>query len=149
MKKAFSIIELMIVVLILGIAGMVAIPMMSSAGSVRLDSAVDMVCSDLEYAKNMAIARQGTYRVVFDESTESYQVQDSDGIIEHPVNNGNYVVQLSTLGDGLSLNTDFTDNTVSFDPFGSPSGGGTVTIQSGSNSVTITVEAVTGYISVQ
>lgn len=152
MKKGFSLIEILLVLVILGIASVMAIPMLSSAGSVRLDSAADTISSDLEYARNMAITRQKAYTVDFDaNSPASYSIKDSDGVIEHPVNKGDYTIELSSFGSGLSVSTDFTSDQVRFDYFGSPNitSQKTVTIQADSVSKTITVEPVTGYISVE
>lgn len=76
--KAFTIIEILIVVALLAIAGMMAVPMMSSAASIQIDSAANMIAADLEYAKSMAISRGQKFSVVFDKTTETYQIKDQD-----------------------------------------------------------------------
>ena len=65
-NSGFTLVEILIVVSILAIAAMIAIPMMSSAGSMQIRSAANMIAADLEYAKSMAISRQKIYTVVFD-----------------------------------------------------------------------------------
>ena len=88
-SSGFTLIEIIIVIVILAIAAMTAIPLMSSAGSVQIRSAANMIAADLEYARSMAISRGQNYSVVFDENTESYSIKDqSDNVIPHPVKKG-------------------------------------------------------------
>ena len=151
--SGFSLIEILIVVVIIAIAAAMAIPMMSSAGSMQLRSAANMVASDLEYAKSMAISRQKMYAVVFDKSTESYQIEDPNGVVYHPVKKGfKYIVNFSS--DGRLSKVDITDvdfnseEAVEFNYLGSPVNGGVITLQADGTTVTIIVEAVTGFISI-
>ena len=163
-RSSFTVIEILIVVVIISIAAMMAIPMMTSAGSMQIRSAANMIAADLEYAKSMAISRQKIYAVVFNESTESYQIEDPDGIIDHPVKKGfPYVVNFSN--DSRLDKVDIADvdfdpdssHTITFDYLGSPySGSGTsnplnsgvITLQVGEATTTINVEPITGYITI-
>lgn len=155
--EAFTIIEILIVVVILAIAALTAIPMMSSAGSVQVRSAANMIAADLEYAKSLAISRGQNFWVVFDEVEESYRIEGLDEYgnritIEHPVKKGSYYV-IDFQKEGLDR-VDITDvdfngtSQVRFDYLGSPDNGGTVTVQAGGTTATISVEPVTGYITV-
>lgn len=162
--RAFTIIEILIVVVLLAIAGMMVVPMMSSAASIQIESAANIVAADLEYAKSMAISRGQNFSVVFDETTESYQIfKDQGGIlvpIEHPVKKGfDYKVNFSS--DSRLNRVDIFDadfdgtNTVQFDYLGSPLKGNGTALNSGVISLraagvtkTIRVEPVTGYISI-
>ena len=56
--NAFTIVELIVVMVILAIAAMLAVPMISSAADVQVRSAANMIAADLDYAKSMAISRQ-------------------------------------------------------------------------------------------
>ena len=150
----FTVIEILIVVVILAIAAMTAIPMMSSAGGVQIRSAANMIAADLEYAKSMAISRQKMYAVVFDKSTESYQIEDPNGVVYHPVKKGfKYTVNFSS--DGRLSKVDITDvnfnsgEAVEFDYLGSPDNGGIISLRAGGTAMTITVESVTGFISIE
>ncbi len=160
--KAFTIIEILIVVALLAIAGMMVVPMMSSAASIQIQSAANMVAADLEYAKSMAISRQKIYAVVFNESTESYQIEDPNGVIDHPVKKGfKYVVDFRNdrrlnRVDIFDVNFDATSE-VKFDYLGSPYNGnspptalnsGVITLKAAGIAKTIRVEPVTGYISI-
>jgi len=156
----FSVIEILIVLVIMAIVAMVAIPMASSGADMQLRSAANMIAADLEYAKSMAITRTQNYSVVFDCSNESYQIESPDGtVIPHPVKKGfNYVVDLPGMGlDKVNIvNAAFDSaSTVKFDYLGSPrnaSGGplgsGVITLRAGTTTITISVEPVTGFVSI-
>ena len=151
-NKGLTIFELLIVLLILSIVVAMAIPKMGSAGSMQVRAAADMIAADLEYAKSMATSRQGNYTVIFNTGTESYQIEDSNGVINHPVKAGSqFIISLSADNrldevDITDVNFDETDQ-VEFNRMGSPDNAGTITLQAGGATATITVEAITGYIS--
>ena len=158
----FTLVELLIVIAIIMIAALTAIPMMSSAASVQIRSAANMLTADLEYAKSMAISRAQYFSVVFDKNTESYRIEDLDGnVIPHPVKKGfDYVIDFQN--DGRLNKVDIVDadfdatSEVKFDYLGSPYNGnstplnsGVISLQAGGTTTTVTVEAVTGFISIQ
>jgi len=151
--RGFTLIEILIVIVILAIAAMTAIPMMGSAASVQIRSAGNMIAADLEYAKSLAISKGQNFSVVFDESAESYSIVDQDGnTISHPVKKGfDYVIDFQDEGLGRVeiADADFDGaSQVRFDYLGSPDNGGTVHLQAGDMSATVSVEPVTGYITV-
>lgn len=160
----FTLIEVIMVVIIIGIAAAVVVPMMSSAGSMQIRAAVNLVAADLEYAKSMAISRGQFYSVVFNKTTETYQVVDKDNnVIQHPVKKGfPYVMDFRKDAridrvEILDANFDGTPK-VTFDYLGSPWNGasptptqlnsGVVTLRSGTITRTVRVEPVTGFITV-
>ena len=163
-RHRFTMIELLVVVAILAIAAAIVVPMASSAGSMQLRAAVNMVAADLEYAKSMSISRGRRYAVVFDKTTETYRVTDASGTtISHPVKTG-FLYTVDFRDDGRLGQVDIVDvsfdskNAVSFDSLGSPWSGtggsatqlnsGVITLQAGGITRTVNVEPVTGYISV-
>ncbi|HIJ53191.1 MAG TPA: type II transport protein [Planctomycetes bacterium] len=162
-SSGFTAVEILIVVVIIAIAAMMAIPMMTSAASFQIRSAANMIAADLEYAKSMAISRSQSFSVVFDETTDSYRIEDQDGtIIAHPVKKGfDYVVDFpgnSRLNKVDIFSVGFepgSSDTITFDYMGSPySGSGTsnplnsgvITLQAAGTSTTINIEPVTGFI---
>jgi len=157
----FTLIEVIIVVVIISIAAAIVVPMMSSAGSLQIRSAANMIAADLEYAKSMAISRAQRYSVEFDKTAETYRVLDQAGnVIGHPVKKGfPYVIDFKNDGrldrvDLADANFDGTPK-VTFDYLGSPENGsgsplnsGVITLRSGNAVKEVRVEPVTGYISV-
>jgi Tfp pilus assembly protein FimT len=160
-SSAFTVVELIIVMVVVIIAAMIVVPLASSAASVQIRSAANMIAADLEYAKTMAISRGQNFAVVFDKTTESYRIEDQNGVvIPHPVKKGfDYIIDFRTDGrlskvDIVDVNFDTTSE-VEFDYLGSPysSGGsplnnGVINLKAGGITTTINVEAVTGYISI-
>ncbi len=160
-RVGFTLVEIIIVVVIIGIAAMVVVPMMNSAAGMQIKSAANMIAADMEYAKSMAISRQQYYSVVFNITEDRYEIHDAGGsVIRHPVKKGfDYVVDFrgdSRLDrvDIAAANFDSTSE-VKFDYLGSPydSGGsplnsGIVTLETGDFSITISVEPMTGFISI-
>jgi Tfp pilus assembly protein FimT len=147
-------VELVIVVVIIAIAALAAVPMMSSAASLQIRSAANMIAADLEYAKSMAISRGETYSVEFDTNTDSYRIKDQAGVvIQHPVKKG-FPYEINFQNDSrLSrvdiTNVSFTDSKVQFDCLGSPiNNGGFITLQADGTTKRIEVEPVTGFISI-
>ena len=152
--RGFTMIEILIVVVILAIAAMTAIPMMSSAGSVQVRSVSNMIAADLEYAKSLAITKGQDFTVVFDTSGDSYSIEDQSGSpIAHPVKKEPFYYVIDLQAEGLDrvdiTGADFGGSAeVTFNYLGSPDNGGTVSVQGGGRTVIISVEAVTGYITV-
>jgi len=161
MHRGFTLVEIIIVVVIISIAAAIVVPMMSSAGSLQIRSAGNMIAADLEYAKSMAISRAQRYSVEFDKTAETYRILDQTGtVIAHPVKKGfNYVIDFKNDGrldrvDLADANFDGTSK-VTFDYLGSPASGsgnplnsGVVTLRSGTAVKEVRVEPVTGFISV-
>ncbi len=157
----FTIVEVLVVMIIIALAAMLAIPMMSSAGSMQIKSAANLIASDLEYAKSLSISRGQVFSVVFDETNETYQIEDQDGnVIDHPVKKG-FTYSMNFGADSnlervdiYSVNFDGT-NEVKFDYLGSPYNGsgtslnnGIISLRAGTIVTTINVEPITGYISI-
>jgi len=114
-----------------------------------------MIAADLEYAKSMAISRGQNFSVVFDKAGDSYRIENQNGdVIAHPVKKGfDYVTDFRK--DGRLDKVDIADvdfdstGKVAFDCLGSPDNGGNITLQAGGMTVRITVEPVTGFISIE
>ena len=161
-RYGFTLIEIIVVVVILAIAAMLAVPMLSTAADTQLRTAGNMIAADMEYARSMAISRQQNYSVVFSSAGNSYEVRDGVGVVvAHPLNSAK---DLSVVfGDDSRLEkVDITSanfdgvETITFDYLGSPYSGvgtaltsGTISLTADGFSMTITVEPVTGYVTIQ
>jgi prepilin-type N-terminal cleavage/methylation domain-containing protein len=161
LKKAFTMVEIIVVVIILSIASLIAIPMLSSAASTQVRSAANVLAADIEYAKNLAISRQKDYSIVFDVANNTYEIQDENStVIDHPMTGRSYTVnfanesRLSRVTIG-SVSFDSSD-TLTYDYLGSPYNGASTPLNSGQivleaddYSMTIEIQAVTGYLTIQ
>ena len=133
---------------------------MSLGTQTQAYAATEKIVADIEYARNMAITRGGTYSVRFDTTNESYQIEDPNGsVIEHPINKVDYIVDLANHTDLnqvdiVSASFDST-SVLKFDYLGSPYDGtgnpltsGSIVVHSDAVTQTISVEPMTGVLSV-
>ena len=158
---AFTMVELLIVMIIISISAMIVIPMIGSASGMQLSAAANMIAADLEYAKGIAIGRGQNFSVIFDTSSDSYQIEGQNGnTISHPVKKGfDYVIDFGSEGRLekvriSGVNFDGTDS-IKFDYLGCPYNGndtalnsGVVTLTAGETNMTVNVEPITGFISI-
>jgi len=155
--SGYTLIEVLTVVTIMGLAGAVIVPQMLAAGTLGVQAAARMVISDILYAQNEAIARQSQRSVVFDETNNTYQLNDASGnpiSVSWQAGNGTSDYKIDFANDsrfsGVTLeNVDFNDtNTLSFDALGAPSSGGTLDLVFNGNRYRIVVAAFTGRVTV-
>ena len=150
--RAFTVAELIVVLVILALAAGMAIPYVASTGDTAVASAARMVACDLQYAQNMAITTQSPVTVSFDLGGEGYTLSNTSGVLIHPINKSNYVVDFGSQRGfgGLDIVTAIfgVSQSVTFDEMGAPDNAGTVTLQDGPHSYTVRVAAGTGYVTV-
>ena len=115
-RRGFTLVEILMVVVILGIASAVIVPQIGTRSDLKARAAARIVVADLIYAQNMAIATQKFHYVKFDTAANRYTVYDdmpvdtdgtgplgvtgAENVIKHPVNKNNYVVQFGAAGGG-------------------------------------------------
>ncbi len=153
--RAFTLIEVMVVVVIAGIAALIVMPAMIDPGSMRTQAASRAVIADMLFAQNEAIAHQAERRVAFDVDAGVYRVTDGAGtpLAASWKTGGTYEVNFSTDGrfQGVSIAAaDFNGQAVLvFDAMGSPASGGQVELRSGNERYRVTVAAFTGRITIE
>ncbi len=146
-RSGFTLAELVIVVLILGILAAVATPRyIDSISHFRVEAAARRIAADLEFARQQAKASGVSQEVTYAVGTDSYALTGIPDP-EHP--SESYVVQLprtSYPADllSVSLGQFGTDNKINFDMYGKPDYGGTVVVAVASRQRTITINGNTG-----
>jgi prepilin-type N-terminal cleavage/methylation domain-containing protein len=171
LQRAFTIIEIIIVVLIMGIAAAMIVGISSGTDSTRVTMAGRRLLSDLEYARGQSLVQQRTIYVIFDSANQKYTVayKQSPSVtadyVRDPSIGGNFVVQFGNGGTNGLAGTALTaaglgsGNTVlAFNPLGQPlvgtnSGTPSLTTQvisvavsssKTSNKVTLSISPLTG-----
>ncbi len=153
----YTLVEVLIVVTILGIAAAVVVPQMLTAGTLGIQAAARIIIADMLYAQNDAIAQQRNRKVVFDAAAESYSITDeSDAVITARWKNGdanNYIIDFANddrFQGVVIVSADFGgDPTLEFDALGAPLNGGNVVIRFQNTQYRVTVAAFTGRVTVQ
>jgi prepilin-type N-terminal cleavage/methylation domain-containing protein len=141
-RRAFSMIELVIVILIMSIFSAVAAPkFLDSLLFHHVESAVRRVKADIDYARQRARLTSTTQTVTFTGST--YTVS---GMKSLDLNSSTYTVNLTRTPYALdSATANFGGSQVlTFDGYGSPTSGGTVVLTAKAHQCTLTVDGVTG-----
>jgi type II secretory pathway pseudopilin PulG len=169
-RWAFTFTEVLVVVVILGIASALVLPQVGSHEDLNAAAAARTVMADLLYAQNRAIATQTMHYVTFNPTGQEYTLYSAmsptPAVLQHPINLNNYVMTFGQTGpNNISQTVALTSasfngqSTVAFDETGVPysynsgtatplSGTGAVVLTSGGYSVTISVAQDTGEITV-
>ncbi len=171
-QQAFTYIEIVILVTLLGIVALLALPnMYTSLTRARISGAADEIQAALEFAHLSAVDTGRKYRVTVDPAADTLRVArleyggDLTGVetelpeadverevyalAPHALKPGGLFQESFGAGsrhEGIDiLSADFgSTDTVVFDARGAPSGGGSVTLASGQQQIVITLDAQTG-----
>jgi type II secretion system protein H len=148
-RSGFSLIELVLVVVIVAVFAAMAIPRYTGARErYQVDLAARRVSADLQLAQLRARASGQSRTLTFTRSSSSYQLSgESD--LSRPASA--YIVQLTAEPYRSSIGTVNFSNaaTLSFNGWGVPSAGGSLTVQSGGLTRTVSVNANTGAVTIQ
>lgn len=156
--RAYTLIELLIVIAMLGLASAMVIPVMSSTDALRVQSTVRAIVADINYAQSEALARQQPRAIIFNTTTNKYTVVDVPGTTVDPSSaNTEYTVNLNDrqrFHDSRMTTAAFDGaNTLIFDELGgpvtdpggtTPSAGGSITVTGSGSVYRIDIEAYTG-----
>lgn len=156
-RTGYTLVEVLIVVTILGIAAALVVPNMLAAGTLGVQAAARIIVADILYAQNEAIAQQRTRSVVFDPANESYSLQDEFGaVLTARWKSGsanNYAVDFTTddrFQGVVIVSADFAGvSTLEFDALGGPVNGGTVVVEFQGTQYRVTVASFTGRVTVE
>ena len=164
-KAAYTLVEILIVVLVLIIAAAIVIPSIGTAADSQAVSAAQVMQSTLEAARSLALTTQAPHSVVFSPDLKSFKVvANYTGVpyasavaVAHPVQVGKLFEITPATMNGMSsvriTSAAFGENLpyvsyVTFFSLGDPSASGSVTIQAGRTTMVVSVENLTGIITV-
>lgn len=140
------------VVVILAIIAAMVVPYAVGTSSFEAMAAARLIASDLEYAQSAAITTQAAVTVTFFPTTESYRLSNASGVLIHPINKEEFVVNFGSEDsferlDVVSASFNGTE-AVTFDAIGSPDNSGSVTLRAGPHTYRVDVAAATGKVTV-
>jgi prepilin-type N-terminal cleavage/methylation domain-containing protein len=167
---AFTFTEVLVVVVILGIASAIVLPQVASHDDLNTSAAARTVMADLLYAQNRAIAMQTMHYVTFDTTTQKYTLYSGSispaTVLTHPINLNPYIMTFGQSGsNNISQNVSLTSASfngqpsIAFDETGVPysynagvttplSGTGSIVLTDNGYTLTISVAQDTGEITV-
>jgi prepilin-type N-terminal cleavage/methylation domain-containing protein len=153
-NQAFTLVEVLVVVAIIGVASMVVVPQILRSGDMQIQAAGRIVISDLLTAQNEAVARQSPRRVEFDQVNSRYRLTDAAGVtlVAPWRDTATYVTDFKSDTRFRNVRLAAVDfagsNVVEFDDMGAPTIGGTVDLLTDSTRYRITVAPFTGRITI-
>jgi prepilin-type N-terminal cleavage/methylation domain-containing protein len=147
--RAFSLLELVIVLAILALlASMAAARFAAASTHYRLDAAARRVAADFALARSWARTTSRSQPVVFQAASGKYQLPNVRPL---DTASGTYFVYLKDAPYKLdSVKVDFAgQTTVTFDAYGYPDRGGTVTLEAGVALMKVVLDKTSGKATVQ
>lgn len=154
--RGFTLIELSLVLLIIGVMLTLAVPRLGLIGEARLDAAAAKLAATLSYLHDESALRGRIYRVRFDLDRESWTVEAQAPYGEGDVRDGFVAVwdpfaEPTQYQDGLQVTTVATASSraasgtadIFFMPEAGPAGV-TVTLSDGERAIELELDAVTG-----
>jgi prepilin-type N-terminal cleavage/methylation domain-containing protein len=162
-RRGFTLFELMLVVLVVGIAAAIMLPAVgNNIYSPRLRSAANVLAADIEYCSSECITRPSSPRaIVFDLVTNKYTMQDlaAGTAILHPMDSMPFVNDFAT-GRNAQLNGvvitglvmgSGTLSVLTFDAYGRPllTADLVITLTYKGATMTVTVTKGTGDVTIQ
>jgi prepilin-type N-terminal cleavage/methylation domain-containing protein len=166
--RAFTLVEILMVVLILAITSAIIIPQIGSRDDLKAAAGARVMMADMIWAQNRAISTQQKQYIVFNGQSYTIWYKDSSGVLHQNTNPVTLTPYKTTFGQASSPMQDVSLGTGNFagqwslcyDEMGTPygydgtnetplTGTGTIQVNCGNQSLTITVEGYTGETSVQ
>lgn len=155
--KSFTLIELILVIVIIGVLAAVSLPAFNSAyNNIKIEGVYRQLMQDIKYARQLAITRQTAHGISFAESGDSYWLYRlnvsgmpmfasvKDPATQKPLS----VTYVSGIFSGARFTTGFQPvpypGRLEFNSVGAPAIAGAVSISYNGVTKTITVEENTG-----
>jgi len=157
-RRGYTLVELLIVMAILGLAAAMVVPAMIRPGQFTIQAAARMVIADILYAQSEAIAHQQDRKLIFNETANRYHLTDAQGNVlsvswkSGGADGANYIVSFANDNrfTGVRLdNVDFAgESTLTFDDHGAPLQGGTLDLVFENKRYRVSVAPFTGRVTV-
>jgi prepilin-type N-terminal cleavage/methylation domain-containing protein len=161
-RRAYTLIEVLLVITMLGIAGALVVPSLSSTEVLRVQASVRTIVGDINFAQSEALAHQRPHAIVFDLDANRYSIIEVfNGVLDPAVN----TVRTVNLNNSRKFHTTMLEsvdfdgqNVLVFDEMGgpvtgvgssTPGSGGTIRITGSGSTFEVRVEAYTGRVSVR
>lgn len=148
----FSLFELVLVLVVVGVLAVYAMPRLADAPEVSLSAASARLAANIRYAQSLAMSRGQRHRVAF--TATSYQIAGPGGAaVVQPLTTSSAPISVApaTLG---GYDPPLAGGYIEFDTLGRPyvdaatplAGSATITITSGGASALVTVAPETGHV---
>jgi len=98
----FTLMELIMVIVIIGILAAIVIPRFESFYAIKLDGATKKVVSDIRYTQQLAVTRHTNSRIIFSADNDNYLVEE-----ENPQGSDNWVSVIDPFTRRVGLSVDF------------------------------------------
>ncbi len=160
-RSAFTLVEVMVVVIILVLIGGLVVPLLRSTHDSQTSAAARIVAADLETARSLARTTMQTHSLVFNSDLTAYKVvanyggesYDQAQAIAHPVRAGHdFEVVLAAQAGMPEARVGAAsfggDTYVTFNGLGEPLASGSIVVGAGEVAAQISVEALTGNVRV-
>lgn len=170
-RGGYTLLELMVVLVLMGIAAALVIPNVRGSENIRIQTAVRAIASDIMYAQSDALAYQARRAVVFDPASNDYWIAevssdeldfDTDAMYKIDGPDQRFLVDVDITSGGAAqiVSADFDgDEVLIFDELGGPvaaldsdgpSAGGNIVVGGDDGTAyQLAVEPYTGRVTVQ
>lgn len=147
--SGFSLIELTVVLLVMGIGATIALPRLAETVSRnRAETVAKVIQSDLELARRTAMNRGRVVTMRFDLENAQYQ---SAEVVAHPGHSETLEMNLpAAFGQNIHLSADFAGPTgIQFDPRGTPSMTGPLGDSRATGTITVSMDGATLHLQIR